>query len=83
MGGQPTVAFKIDLVSIARAAGYKKAFRADNKQELDDVLPEFVNSEGPVFLEIRVKKGSRPDLGRPTRTPEEGKELFMIRSGAR
>ena len=34
-------------------------------------------SEGPSFLEIRVNKGNRKDLGRPTTTPLENKQAFM------
>ena len=32
---------------------------------------------GPVLLEVKVKKGARNDLGRPTKTPIENKEAFM------
>ena len=32
---------------------------------------------GPVFLEIIVRKGNRPDLGRPTRTPSQNRDAFM------
>ena len=32
---------------------------------------------GPILLEVRVKKGNRKDLGRPTVTPVRNKELFM------
>ena len=33
--------------------------------------------EGPVLLEIKVRTGSRKDLGRPTRTPQQNKADFM------
>ena len=33
--------------------------------------------EGPVLLEVKVNKGARKDLGRPTTTPIENKEDFM------
>jgi phosphonopyruvate decarboxylase len=33
--------------------------------------------EGPVLLEIKVKKGNRKDLGRPTTTPIQNKEALM------
>ena len=33
--------------------------------------------EGPVLLEIKVRKGSRKDLGRPTRSPKQNKADFM------
>jgi phosphonopyruvate decarboxylase len=29
------------------------------------------------FIEIKVKKGARKDLGRPTSTPIENKKAFM------
>ena len=32
---------------------------------------------GPVFLEIKVRKGNRPDLGRPTTTPLQNRDAFM------
>lgn len=32
---------------------------------------------GPAFLEIKVKKGARSDLGRPKERPQENKALFM------
>jgi phosphonopyruvate decarboxylase len=32
---------------------------------------------GPALLELTVRPGSRPDLGRPTRTPADSKRTFM------
>ena len=32
---------------------------------------------GPIFIDIRVRKGNRPDLGRPTRTPSQNRDAFM------
>ena len=32
---------------------------------------------GPVFIEVIVRKGNRPDLGRPTRTPSQNRDAFM------
>ena len=32
---------------------------------------------GPAFLEIVVRKGNRPDLGRPTTTPVQNRDAFM------
>ncbi len=79
VGGQPTVAFEVDFGAIAKASGYKQTFRADTPEELADALPKFAAAEGPVLLEVRVKTGARDDLGRPTRTPRQGKEAFMAR----
>lgn len=77
VGGQPTVGFKIDLVKIAMACGYNKAKSVSSEIELSAAIKEFKNSSGPVFLEIRVRKGFRSDLGRPKTTPLETRNGFM------
>ena len=81
VGGQPTVGLKIDLPSVAKAVGYKATISVSEKEELKDVLAT-INSQlstkgGPVLLEIKVKKGNRKDLGRPTTTPIQNKEALM------
>ncbi len=81
VGGQPTVGLNIDLPAIAKAVGYKHIVSVDNKEDLENQL-SIINSklsinEYPVFLEIRVKKGNRKDLGRPTTTPIQNKEALM------
>ena len=75
VGGQPTVALKIDLPAIAKAVGYKKIFSVDNKEALQNHLSNL--GDGPVFLEVKVKKGNRKDLGRPTTTPRQNKVALM------
>ena len=77
VGGQPTVGLKVDLPAIARAMGYKAAYSVDNKEALISQLSTLTSQEGPLFLEVRVKKGNRPDLGRPTTTPIQNKEALM------
>ena len=79
VGGQPTVGLKIDLPAIAKAAGYAAAYSVSTKEELNSQL-SILNSQfkaGPVLLEIKVKKGNRKDLGRPTTTPIQNKEALM------
>ena len=77
VGGQPTVGLKIDLPAVARAVGYPYSYSVGNKKELDVILNEVKNLEGPVFVEVKVKKGNRKDLGRPTTTPIQNKEALM------
>lgn len=77
VGGQPTVGLDIDLPQIARSSGYSTAMSVSNKEELLLVLGEIQSKERPVLLEIKVKKGARKDLGRPTTTPIQNKECFM------
>ena len=75
VGGQPTVGLKIALPAVAKAVGYKSVYSVSSKEELLQRLPNL--GEAPVFLEIRVKKGNRKDLGRPTTTPIQNKEALM------
>ena len=81
VGGQPTVGLKIDLPAVAKAVGYKSCYSVDNKEALAKQL-SIINSqlsinEYPIFLEIRVRKGNRKDLGRPTTTPIQNKQALM------
>lgn len=75
VGGQPTVGLKIDLPAVAKAIGYKVAVSVDKKEELVFALKNLV--EGPLLVEVKVKKGNRKDLGRPTTTPIQNKEALM------
>jgi phosphonopyruvate decarboxylase len=77
VGGQNTGAFLVDWSAVARACGYKSTFIAKDLNELQNVTKQIVNSEGPVFFEIRTSQGSRKELGRPKSTPIENKEQFM------
>jgi phosphonopyruvate decarboxylase len=77
VGGQETVGFNIDTLSIAKACGYKECYSCSSKVDLLNLSKKINDAEGPIFLEIKVKKGARKDLGRPTSTPIENKEIFM------
>ena len=77
VGGQPTVGLRIDLPSVAKSFGYPHVYSVDNKTDLNVILSEAKNLEGPVFIEIKVRKGNRKDLGRPTTTPVQNKEALM------
>jgi len=81
VGGQPTVGLKIDLPAVAKAVGYKQIISVDNKVDLEKQLStlnsQLSNVGGPALLEIKVKKGNRKDLGRPTTTPIQNKEALM------
>jgi len=77
VGGQPTVGLKIDLPAVAKALGYTATYSVDNKAALEAILNNVKQQEGPVILEVKVKKGNRKDLGRPTTTPIQNKEALM------
>ena len=77
VGGQPTAAEEIDIPKIAKANGYVDAFSSKDKEEIIMHIEKMKKIKGPVLLEIKVRKGSRKDLGRPTISPIENKEAFM------
>ena len=77
VGGQPTVGHQVDIPSVARAFGYKTVMTVDNESALVQQLESLSKEESPLLLEIKVKKGARADLGRPTTTPIENKEALM------
>lgn len=77
VGGLPTIMEDINIIDVAKDCGYKKSFSVSNLEELKEILPEFINEEGPVLLNIKTNIKSRKDLGRPTTTPIENKNEFM------
>ncbi|WP_315349345.1 phosphonopyruvate decarboxylase [Hoylesella saccharolytica] len=77
VGGQPTIGFDINFIQIAHHLGYKSVISVDNENALQSILHSLHTYEAPVFLEIKVRKGSREDLGRPTTTPIQNKESLM------
>lgn len=77
VGGQPTVGYDIDLIAIAKACGYNNVARVKSQTKLKEQLLLLQSIDGPSFIEIIVKKGSRSELGRPTTTPIENKHSFM------
>ncbi len=77
VGGQPTIAHHIDLPSIALGFKYKQVFVAEDRNSLLASINKLKLADGPVLLEIKINKGARKDLGRPTSSPIENKNNFM------
>lgn len=77
VGGQPTVGLKIDLCAVAKAVGYVATYSVETMEALEETLANIKYVEGPILLQVCVKKGNRKDLGRPTTTPIQNKEALM------
>ena len=77
VGGQPTCANEISLTEIAKASGYKSAVSVSRLELIRTELEKLKDSLGPHFLEIKVKKGARTNLGRPTSSPSENLGQLM------
>jgi phosphonopyruvate decarboxylase len=77
VGGQPTVAGALDFSALSRASGYRGYWLAADQDAISRAWTELAKVPGPVLLEVRVRVGSRDDLGRPTSSPEENKRAFI------
>ena len=77
VGGQPTVGFDVSITRSAQACGYAHASSCSEKAALPGALKDLFQTPAPSILEIRVDKGNRHDLGRPTTTPKQNKKAFM------
>ena len=88
VGGQPTVGGAIDFTEIAQAIGYEVIrpgwdvlLHATDQERLVSMLKAAGDwgaaGNRPRFMEVRVRKGARKDLGRPKEPPQENKALFM------
>ena len=76
VGGMPTVASKIDLVTIAKGCGYPIAIKAESFEELNKALALAKERGELCLIEVSCSIGARDDLGRPTTTARENKEAF-------
>ena len=77
VGGQDTAAKNINLSSIVAAVESSRMFMAETTIELKININDFMQGDGPSFLEIKIQPSSRANLGRPTIKPVDNKENFM------
>jgi len=77
VGGQETVAEKMDFKAISIACGYRHYCLVQDKNQLCAFMKKINKILGPVFIELRICSGSRDDLGRPITTPLQNKKTFM------
>ena len=78
VGGQPTVAFKIDVAAILKGCGFEHIHQAETEAEITSGLASLA-CENKAALIIYCRQGSRADLGRPTTTPTENKHAIMAK----
>lgn len=76
-GGQPTVSGSVDFKAIATACGYEYVQYVDNEKDLASVLQELEGNGKLSLVVVKVKKGARSDLGRPTTTPKQNRDAFI------
>lgn len=76
-GGQPTVSGTVNFEKVALSCGYKYANIVKTEKDLIKKVKDMLDLDGPQMLVVKVKKGARKDLGRPTISPSENKKIFM------
>jgi len=81
VGAQPTAGFTVDLQAVAKASGYTSVAGSDNREGILAAVQQASQSNGPAFIELRIKHGARKDLGRPKSTPLENKTNLMKQIG--
>jgi len=77
VGGQETSARYVDIPKMLQSASYKHVSTAININQLTNNLDNILAVDGPAFIEVKVKPGSRTDLGRPAIKPVDNKKNFM------
>nr|MCR5632143.1 phosphonopyruvate decarboxylase [Eubacterium sp.] len=77
VGGMPTVAANMNVVSIAKACGYPNAVSVKSYEALDRELEIAKSRDELSLIEVKCSIGARADLGRPTTTAMENKENFV------
>jgi phosphonopyruvate decarboxylase len=81
VGGQPTCGFDVDITSIALGCGYRNAKMVSEPVKIKKEVSAMLTKDGPSFLEIRVAKGARDDLGRPKSKPGGNRDALMLGLG--
>ncbi|MCJ7802719.1 MAG: thiamine pyrophosphate-dependent enzyme, partial [Candidatus Marinimicrobia bacterium] len=77
VGGQETAIDSIDVQGIVKSANYKNIIGANAPENLSRIILGFLENDGPGFLEIKLKPGSRTELGRPTIKPIDNKRNLI------
>ncbi|MEA1910276.1 MAG: thiamine pyrophosphate-dependent enzyme [Spirochaetota bacterium] len=70
-GGQFTVSPIVDFLQVASACGYPSVGISKTAEDLRSAIIDWKNSPSLSFHNIKIKKGSKKDLGRPTVKPFE------------
>lgn len=73
-GGQFTVAGNVDFVQIASSVGYEQSIYVHSLDELEETILSWKENPRITFLYIKVREGTKKNLGRPKIKPYEVKE---------
>lgn len=77
VGGMETGSPSFEFTRFAQLCGYRYTACARSVEELREALACARRKKRLSFIEVRVNRESRADLGRPKESAEENKRLFM------
>ena len=77
VGGQKTSIDSLDVQGTIRSMNYKTILSVDTTNQLLNKIVGFLEKKGPGLVEIKLKPGSRADLGRPTIKPVDNKRNLI------
>jgi phosphonopyruvate decarboxylase len=78
VGGQTTNSNQINYETLSKSFGFHKYFLIKSNSRLKNVLKNFLNHPGPIFLEVKIKNKSVDNLGRP-KNLKIIKKKFMLK----
>jgi phosphonopyruvate decarboxylase len=67
----------VRFAQTALDAGYRQSFFVRTEDELRQTIIKAVDGPKPCLIEVACAVGSRPDLGRPTTTPQQNRDDLM------
>ena len=76
-GGQFTVSHNVDFVRTAADCGYTCSIYVHTLEELEEAYRQWRKDPALTFLYIKVRKGTKENLGRPKVKPFEVKDRLM------
>ena len=65
VGGQKTIASKIDFQKLASAFNFKRYYNSSSQKDFEKKLNKFLKISGPSFFEIKIQNRSMENLSRP------------------
>ncbi len=77
VGGMPVTNTRVRYAEAALGAGYPRSFSVRSETELEEALSAAAAGPKPCLIEVACAVGSRPDLGRPTTTPQQNRDDLM------
>ncbi|MBI2646433.1 MAG: phosphonopyruvate decarboxylase, partial [Deltaproteobacteria bacterium] len=75
-GGQSTVSSSLSFSTVAKGFCYRHVFSTDHLGFFKDYVAVAMKQDGPTFIQLKIKKGSPKNLGRPKISPEEVAQRF-------